>query len=146
MQYTFVFIITLLKARPPMAFIVNVIVLYVRTLYVQKEVLNMYLKENKLREIIFSHFRGVAVDHDLFDLIENILDRVDDLAECEVVDVYQAMDDELIWYSDQWLVLQTYCTPQNANWEEAIESFTNDVLCIVQKYQATMKGETNNER
>lgn len=62
-------------------------------------------------------------------IIENILDRVENPNDDE--DILTSLDDELIYYDDQWIVLQEYQSPQEANWNEAIEQFICDLFSIV---------------
>ena len=44
--------------------------------------------------------------------------------------IFEAIDEGLIYYADQWKVLEHYCTPQDANWDTAIEEFTNDIYVL----------------
>lgn len=66
---------------------------------------------------------------DFTDLVEDIFDRIDcdnedDLSEC----VIQAIDEGLIYYDDEWTVLKHYCTPQDADWNTAIEQFVDEMI------------------
>lgn len=75
----------------------------------------------------------INISWDLKCLIENILDRIDNPNDDE--DIFQAIDDELIYYDDQWLVLKEYCTPVEANWDYAIEEFIHTVFSVVSQLQ-----------
>lgn len=84
-------------------------------------------QEDIRREI--GRYFDYAVDADFVDVVEDIIYRVDDPHSTD--DVMQAIDDGLIYTSDQWTVLQHYCTPQTANWEDAIDEFITDIYHIV---------------
>lgn len=96
------------------------------------------LKEEKINEdkefhsspyhdIIAEYFEYDS-DFEFLDVIASILGRVDDFSSDE--DIWQAIDDELIYTYDQWTVLEHYCTPQDANWEVAFESLCGDVFGV----------------
>lgn len=61
----------------------------------------------------------------------------------------EAIDEGLIYYSDQWAVLEQYCTPAEANWQEALEQFWDDVhRCVSDLYEHLKEEEeeeTDNE-
>lgn len=63
-------------------------------------------------------------------IADSLLDRIDTVDEYddEMDAVICAMNDYLIYYDDQWQVLQYYCTPQMADWEKATDAFINE-LC-----------------
>lgn len=42
--------------------------------------------------------------------------------------IYQALDDEMIYTNRQWTIMQEYQTPEEANFSEAYELFLNDLL------------------
>ena len=78
--------------------------------------------------VIWSHFNG-----DLAGLAEHILNRIDaeDLKADAYEALWQAMDDELIYTSDRWTLLQGYCTPEDANFNYAWEEFQNDLMTCI---------------
>lgn len=42
------------------------------------------------------------------------------------------IDNSLMYYSDQWEILENYCSPTDANWEYALERYIDDVFtCII---------------
>lgn len=49
-------------------------------------------------------------------------------------ELQQAMDDDLIYYKDQWDIIQYYQNPREANFYEAMDNFYNDLLDILQAY------------
>lgn len=78
-------------------------------------------------------FAKIGHNYDFENLFEDVLDRaVDIYNDQEERDDYEAViraiDDGLIYYADQWTVLKYYFTPQDANFEKAIELFSQDLL------------------
>lgn len=65
-------------------------------------------------------------DYDYLDVVEDIIDRVDDLNDYD--QIIDALNDSLIYYSDQWIVLQHFFNPQDANWNEAMKLLMNDLF------------------
>lgn len=61
-------------------------------------------------------------------LIENILNRIDNPNDDE--DIWQSIDDSIIYYKDQWTIIKEYCSPTEANWEYAIQEFTNMIFSL----------------
>lgn len=71
----------------------------------------------------------------LLDATETIIDRaLEDIGNGEDTSdaVWQAMDDTLIYTYTQWEVMKEYQSPQDANWDEAWDSYYNDLLRIVE--------------
>lgn len=66
--------------------------------------------------------------YSLIDIVTNILDRIDNPNDDE--DIFQAIDDEIIYYDDQWKIIKAYCNPTTANWEFAIEEFTSAIFSL----------------
>lgn len=99
------------------------------------------IPSEELRDIIARYF-DYSLDFEFADLVEDILNRIDDQHNSD--DVMQAIDDGLIYYSDQWKVLQHYCSPKDANWENAIDEFVTDIYHIVDKINKEEK-ETEDE-
>lgn len=65
-------------------------------------------------------------DYDLQCLAENIFDR---FFSCDIEDIETDPYDLLYrCIDDQWTVLQSYCNPTEANWEEAMDQFTSDLI------------------
>lgn len=54
-------------------------------------------------------------------------------------DIYEAivsaLNDELIYYANQWEVLRFHQTPQTANWDRAIDEFYRDLQCCVDEIE-----------
>jgi len=67
---------------------------------------------------------------EIIELAGDILSRLEpeDLDIDEFDDaLFQAMDSGLIYTKDQWTMIEYYCTPQEANFEEAWEAFYGDL-------------------
>ena len=85
----------------------------------------MKLKRNeeKLTELFgFDEIRNIA---------EAIIDRAEGYAEESQGDAYDlivdALNDELIYTVDQWEVMKAYQSPENANFNEALDELINDL-------------------
>lgn len=69
-------------------------------------------------------------------IIESIIGRIENIFTEDEDKLYEeinyAINDELIYYKDQWTVLQEFCTPMEANWEIAITSLYDDVNAVVE--------------
>jgi hypothetical protein len=74
---------------------------------------------------------GSIYDDDFLDLVNDVLDRLDLGGEVEQEKVYEAIDSSLIYYHQQWTMMKYYQNPQDANYEEAFESFVNDMFSVV---------------
>lgn len=57
--------------------------------------------------------------------------RIDELSEDVYEDVWQAMDEGMIYTEDQWDMLKYYCTPSNADFNSAWEDFENDLVSAI---------------
>lgn len=69
-----------------------------------------------------------TTDYDYLDIIEEVIDRIDDIKDDEDYDgINQAIDDSLIYYNQQWTILKHFFNPQDVNFGEAMEYFTEDV-------------------
>ena len=76
-------------------------------------------------------------DYDYLKVIEDIIDRIDDLNDEEWV--YSAINDSLIYYKDQWTVLQHFFVPQDANWNLAVELLIDDLYVAVETLRKEQK-------
>lgn len=58
-------------------------------------------------------------------------------------DYYEAIDQEidnqLIYNDDQWLVMSCYQIPTEANWMEAIQEYTTDLVQVFEKFMDERK-------
>lgn len=72
----------------------------------------------------------------LADIASNILDRAsdDDREDVDVSEkVIDALNDSLIYYADQWEVMKAYQSPEEANFQNALEDFFNDLLLVIEE-------------
>ena len=71
------------------------------------------------------------------DIAEAIFERVKDYEEEDTEEALQnAMDDELIYDDDLWEIMKYYQRPNEANFDEAMDEFYNDLLDILYKVNA----------
>ena len=82
-------------------------------------------------------------DFEFLDIVASVLGRISNFEDDE--DIYQSLDDELIYTYDQWKVLEHYCTPQEANWDSAYSDFMNDVFAICSRIAGTNNNEDDLE-
>lgn len=80
----------------------------------------MTINMTKLYEV----FNGWGCS-EIIGIAENVLGRMDST---DTDELWDAMDDELIYTADQWEMLKYYCTPDRADLMEAYDAFYND-LC-----------------
>lgn len=82
--------------------------------------------------VVVRHFDNRGTDS-FFDVVEDIVDRVDieDWKDDDYDAIWQAIDEGLIYTKDQWVVLEHYCTPTDANFDEAIEELASDMGSIL---------------
>lgn len=67
---------------------------------------------------------------DKVDLIREVFDRLDDIESLDEVDdaIFEAIDESLTYTADQWKLLEAYCTPDNADLNEATEDLYADCM------------------
>lgn len=79
---------------------------------------------------------------DVVEIAKDIISRIDynkvhnydDL----IVAIFKAIDDGLINYWQKWAIIEEYCTPETADYNEAYEQFTEDLF-------SSLTIEWNNE-
>lgn len=94
------------------------------------------------KDIIVEYF-DYSGDFDFLNIVASILMRVDDYSDEE--DVMEAMDADLIYTSDQWKVIEHYCTPENANYNDAMDALVGDLLAIAGKIAESNKDDEDDE-
>lgn len=94
---------------------------------VKEESMKENLNSSPYKDIIASHF-DYSGDFEFLEVVSDIIDRVDNFEDDE--DIYDALDNGLIYSSDQWKVLEHYCTPTDASWEVAYGAFLDDIFSI----------------
>lgn len=89
------------------------------------------LTKSKYKNLIGEYF-DYSMEYDFLDIVARILNRIDDFSNEE--DVYNSIDDELIYIQDQWEVLMFYCaSPADANWDNAYSYFVSDIMALADK-------------
>lgn len=92
--------------------------------------------ESDIRKAVSRFYKGHYTDS-FFNLVVDLVDRT--ISNLEVEDhtdtdlyqaVMQAIDEGLVYTSDQWEVIHHYCVPSNADLDIAIEGITSDVAKI----------------
>ena len=78
----------------------------------------------ELEKLCFEKFGFGEVEK----IAELIIERMEAPTE---EDLQQAIDDSLIYYDDQWEIMKHYQLPQEANFDEAMEEFYNDLVEIL---------------
>ena len=71
----------------------------------------------------------------LADIASEILDRAgdDDREDVDASEkVIDALNDSLIYYDDQWEVMKAYQNPEEANFQNALDEFLNDLLSVIE--------------
>lgn len=91
-----------------------------------------------------------TLDFDFLDVVADVLesaidnyDEQDDESKDVSEAVFDAEDRVLIYYNQQWTVLEHYLTPQEANWAEAIELFENDLIGLASEIIDEREEETD---
>lgn len=95
------------------------------------------ISDSSYKDTIAEYFDYTG-DFDFLDIVANVIDRIDieELGDdgLDIRDeVYSNVDDSLIYYDDQWCVMKFYQTPNEANFDEAVEQLVDDCVEIVTK-------------
>lgn len=86
----------------------------------------------KIEEIKKNIIKKFDYNSDIIDIARNIIDRMDEISEDEL---NQCMDDELIYTSDIWTVIQYYITPSelgNTLLSDVFMYFYEDILSCLE--------------
>lgn len=101
------------------------------------------LQKSEFKDEIGNYFDH-TFDFEFLDVVASILDRIDfaEAAEDDIDEaVYQAIDDELIYTADQWTVIEHYCDPQSASYDDAIDELTSDMIGLAEQIAKEKGGE-----
>ena len=107
-----------------------------------EESLKENLNNTPYKKIILEHF-NYSGDFDFLEVVADVIDRIDNFKDED--DIREAIDSALIYCADQWEVLQFYCNPQDANWNDALELFNEDIYAICDKIAQKLTSEANDE-
>lgn len=94
-----------------------------------------------IMNVLYKTFTGWG-SSDVIGIAENVLSRMEDNTEDEL---YQALDDELIYTDDQWSIMKYYCSPESADLDEAIELFINDLSKAIEDGAIDFEDEDEDE-
>lgn len=93
----------------------------------------------KVKEKEMCHIFGIGK---LYDIASATLERVKDIYKDRAKDgerpeicacISEAIDLELIYTDDVWEIMKGYQTPENADYNEAMDAFFNDLLSVVEE-------------
>lgn len=84
------------------------------------------ISHKDIEKLVHDHFKHALYTLDYQDLIIQVLDRIDDWGTTDEEDLYQTIDDTIIWDEQMWEILSTWCRPDAPNWESAYECFCAD--------------------
>lgn len=89
------------------------------------------LKEAKQIDSDIGKYFNYSGDFDFLEIVQDVVDRVDAETEEELEDVlWDEIDSALIYYSDQWTIMEHYQNPEDADLSAATEELYNDVYAI----------------
>ena len=93
------------------------------------------VRDDGYTSAIVKHFSGERLEDKFFDVVKDVIDRInfEDVNEDNIDDyVWQEIDNSLIYTADQWTVMAHYQSPEDANFNEAMDEFTEDIRSIVE--------------
>ena len=76
---------------------------------------------------------------EVYGIAENIISRVDTFEDDDEISdlIIDALNDELIYYRDQWDVIEFYSTPEDGRTlSDCCDDFINDILDVVEVKEA----------
>lgn len=87
--------------------------------------------DSKYKNIIGEYFDYTG-DFEFLDIVSDVISRIDDFGNDE--DIWQAIDDALIYTTDQWTIAKFYATsPSELVWDDVFDSFQGDIYAICSK-------------
>lgn len=107
---------------------------------VKEESLKENLNDTPYKDIIVEHF-NYSGDFEFLEVVVDVIDRIENFN--DEYEIMEAIGNALIYYASQWKVLQFYFNPQDANWDNALEYFTEDIDAICSKIAQKIKSETS---
>ena len=114
-----------------------------------------YEENNVLEESEKSKMKKFVVNCDYAENSELAISTAKDIVEYlnngEYTDLDTAIADELdrilIYYDDQWELIKTYQTPQEANYDTALEMFMSELYSIIkEEIEQEIEEEQEEER
>lgn len=85
-------------------------------------------RHTKIKEVVWNHFKGYCYTWDYLDLIVDVMDSIDeyDWDEHKTETLYEAIDSEIIYDEQMWIILRQWCRPNEPDWEQAYQCFVGD--------------------
>ena len=87
------------------------------------------VSDSPYKDIIAKYF-DYTFDFDFLDVVSDIIDGVDFEEEDLDEEIYSAIDDGLIYDNDQWKIMMHYQTASEANFDNALEELTGDLIAL----------------
>lgn len=82
---------------------------------------------------IISDVTDYSYDWEYICVLEDAIKRIEDYDDDE--DIHQALDDALIYYKDQWVIMMHHQSPKNANLYDAFEDTIEDIYGYIAIYK-----------
>ena len=97
----------------------------------------MTLHESTYKNAIGKHF-DYSFNFEFLDVFADLLEKViDNKKEDQEKDLFDCVADAINWgliyYADQWKVIQFYQTPATANFSDACEELENDLYQVAEE-------------
>lgn len=87
--------------------------------------------------------KNISNNWNYLGLIQDVIERIDNIEELTEDDydevLYESIDSTIFYFRDQWTILEEKCSPQEANWDEAFESFYQDCTDVLLSYIQLLK-------
>lgn len=103
------------------------------------------ISEDDIYDVIYEviNVEGPTRD-DVIDITKGVIARVDDYSNED--DIYQALDDELIYDDDQWTIFRYYSDDiESADWQSALENFYTDLVTICDRLHEMFINDTDDD-
>ena len=106
------------------------------------------LKEAKQIDSDIGSYFNYSGDFDFLEIVQDVVDRVtEDIKDGSDIDdvIFDEIDSVLIYYSDQWTIMEHYQNPSEADLDAAIEELYDDVYAICSKRPVESEDEDEEE-
>lgn len=94
----------------------------------KKKVIKEGLDNSPYKDIISDYFDS-SMDFDFLDIVANSLEGIDFTKDDN--SILTSVLDNLIYDDDLWAIIKFYQRPKECNYDEAMDSFSNDILALV---------------
>lgn len=79
---------------------------------------------------IYKKFNNSEMEEIASAVIDRVMDADEDVDTWDKV--LDAINDELIYTSDQWKIVEYYCTPDTADYDVAMTNFIDDIYSLLE--------------